>query len=361
MDFINTIQHGDALDILPQIPDASVDIIFADPPYYLQLQKPLWRPDQSQVDAVTDDWDKFQSYDDYDEFTRKWLTQAQRVMKDRSSIWVSGTYHNIFRVGAIMQDLGFWMLNTISWFKPNATPNFNGTRLKNDVEFIIWAKKSAESNYNINYHLLKRFNDGKQLGSVWHITTCKGAERLVDENGEKLHSTQKPVDLLRRILLASGNPEEVVLDPFSGTGTTAAVAKELHMRYIGIEQDERYVRASRKRLLEVDPMPTDDSLFLQFAKRKPPRVAFKKLVTAGYLQAGDVLYFDEPEHSATIQPNGKLRMNGSVGTIHSFGRTLKDTQSCNGWKHWFYEDAQSGERQLIDVLRQQYRREELGL
>lgn len=361
MDFLNTIQHGNALDLLPQIPDESVDLIFADPPYNLQLQKPLWRPNQSQVDAVTDDWDKFGSYGDYDDFTREWLREARRVMKERSSIWVSGSYHNIFRVGAIMQDLGFWLLNTITWFKPNATPNFNGTRLKNDVEFIVWAKREEDSNYNINYHLLKRFNEGKQLGSVWHIATCKGGERLVDENGEKLHSTQKPLELLRRILLASGNPDDTILDPFSGTGTTAAVAKELHMNYIGIEQNEQYIYPSRKRVANVLPMNTTDPLFLQFAKRRAPRVAFKKIVKAGYLNVGDTLYFDDPALDAEVLPNGKLRLNGELGTIHSLGRMLKDAQSCNGWKHWYYDDEQSGERLPIDVLRQQYRQEQMGL
>lgn len=354
LEFVNQIIQGDSREILRQLPEKSVDIVFADPPYNLTLRGDLWRPNQTKVDAVTDDWDQFASLEEYDAFTRQWLGETRRVMKEKSSIWISGTYHNIFRVGRILQDLGFWVLNMVSWKRPNAMPNFHGTRLKNDVEFIIWAKKSEMSKYNINYHLLKQFNDGKQLGSVWEIPICSGAERLTDHNGNKLHSTQKPEELLRRILLASGKPGNLVLDPFSGTGTTAAIAKELHMRWIGIEHDERYVQPSRERIAASVPLPKDDPLFVEFSRKKPPRVPFTHLVEAGYLQVGQMLYLQKSDYQAEILADGKLCVNGSTGTIHSLARELKNIRAANGWYEWCYEEN-DGSRQPIDVLRQRYR------
>src|SRR5712691_7012705 len=217
---INQILKGDTLTVLPALPKASIDLIFADPPYNLQLQQELWRPNLTQVDAVDDDWDQFDNFAAYDEFTRAWLKAAREVMKDTATIWVSGSYHNIFRVGTIMQDLGFWLLNTITWFKPNAMPNFRGTRLKNDVEFVIWAKRSEKARYTFNHHQMKQFNFGKQLGSMWEIPVCGGQERLKDSEGKKLHPTQKPEELLKRIIVASSKPGDIVLDPFLGSGTT---------------------------------------------------------------------------------------------------------------------------------------------
>ncbi len=357
-DFANQIIQGDSLDVLPKLPEKSVDVVFADPPYNLTLRGDLWRPNQTRVDAVTDDWDQFSSFQEYDHFTHQWLSAVRRVMKSKSSIWISGTYHNIFRVGAILQDLGFWVLNTVSWKRPNAMPNFNGTRLKNDVEYIIWAKKSEGSRYHINYRLLKRFNEGKQLGSVWEIPICSGAERLTDANGEKLHSTQKPEELLRRILLASGKPGDLVLDPFSGTGTTAAVAKELHMGYIGIERAERYIQPSRERIAAKQPLPEEDPLFREFARGKPPRVAFQRLIECGYLRVGQPLYLHATSHSAEILPDGKLRVNGNTGSIHGLARQLKNVRTSNGWREWLYE-SDDGSRQPIDALRQRYREDHL--
>ena len=229
-DIVNRIIKGDCIETLQKLPEGSVDLIFADPPYNLQLQQDLWRPNHTHVAAVDDKWDQFDDFAAYDAFTRSWLLAARRVMKKTSTIWVSGTYHNIFRVGNILQDLDFWILNTITWFKPNAMPNFRGTRLKNDVEFVIWAKYSEKSKYTFHHHLMKQFNDSKQLGSVWTIPVCGGAERLKDETGKKLHSTQKPEELLKRIILASSNVSDVVLDPFLGSGTTAAVANN----FIGV-------------------------------------------------------------------------------------------------------------------------------
>jgi DNA modification methylase len=323
----------------------------------LQLKTSLWRPNQTLVDAVNDDWDKFADFADYDAFTAAWLTEVRRILKPRSSIWISGTYHNIHRVGAILQDLGFWLLNTVAWQKINAMPNFNGTRLKNDVEYVIWAKKSERSRYTFNYQLLKRLNGGKQSGSVWQIPACGGAERLRFENGSKLHSTQKPEELLRRILLASARPGDVVLDPFSGSGTTAKVAKELHLRWIGIERDATYLVPSQNRVNEAQPRAVDDALMQDFLRSKPPDVPFRALLERGYLQPGQCLYLEKSDQIAEILPDGTLRVNGATGSIHGLARDIKQTHSANGWHQWRYDDPDTGHRLLIDVLRERYRTE----
>jgi DNA modification methylase len=351
----NQILPGDALDILPTLPEQCVDLIFADPPYNLQLKDDLWRPNLTKVDAVDDGWDQFASFAEYDEFTRAWLSGCRRIMKDTATIWVSGTYHNIFRVGAIMQDLGFWILNTVTWWKFNATPNFNGTRLKNDVEFVIWAKKSEASRYMFHHHRMKQFNDfspDKQLGSVWKIKATGGSERLRLEDGKKLHSTQKPEELLTRIILASSNPGDVVFDPFLGSGTTAAAAKYLRRQWLGIERDTSYVAAAQQRIDAVEPLPSDHPLIAM--EPKPVRVAFKQLLDAGYLQTGDRLMLDKPECEAVILDDGRLQVGDLVGSIHRLGARLKGVPSCNGWMHWFYRNA-DGQLQPLDVLREKYR------
>lgn len=354
---LNQILHGDMLALVPTLPAACVDLVFADPPYNLQLKEDLWRPNLTKVDAVDDGWDQFASFADYDTFTRAWLTECRRVMKDTATIWVSGTYHNIFRVGAIMQDLGFWILNTVTWFKTNATPNFNGTRLKNDVEFVIWAKKSEGSRYTFHHHLMKQFNDfspGKQLGSVWKITATGGMERLRDDAGKKLHSTQKPVELLRRIILASSSPGDVVFDPFMGSGTTAAVAKQLRRRWIGIERDQRYLSAALSRVEAVEPLTEDHPLIAAVTRPKPPRVLFDMLLMAGYVRPGDKLYLDLPTCEAVILSDGCIQVGDRSGSIHRLGALLKNAPSCNGWKHWYFKD-EHGQMHPIDELRQQYR------
>ncbi len=367
--YVNVIIQGDTLEVLPTLPAKSVDLVFADPPYNLQLRKELWRPNLTKVDAVDEEWDQFDGdttreiFDSYDEFTKSWLVAVRRVMKDSATIWVSGTYHNIFRVGTIMQNLGFWVLNTIAWFKPNAMPNFNGTRLKNDIEFVIWAKKGEKGSYTFHNHLVKRFNDfspDKQLGSVWKINATGGAERLKDSDGKKLHPTQKPEELLKRIIVASSNPGDVVLDPFVGSGTTAAMAKHLRRRWIGIELDEIYCHEARKRVnQDITPLSEDHPLIREAIKAKPPRVAFETLVAEGYLEPNQMLYLDKrKEESAKILNSGQLLVNGShnfVGSIHQAGKLLKGTPSCNGWKHWYYE-VDSGELEPIDTLRDQYRK-----
>ncbi len=350
--FQDQLLLGDSLALLPTLPDESVDVIFADPPYNLQLGGELWRPNLTKVNAVNDAWDKFASFDDYDAFTRVWLAECQRIMKARSSIWVSGTYHNIFRVGTILQDLGFWILNTVTWFKPNAMPNFNGTRLKNDVEFVIWAKKSERAAYTFNHHVAKQFNDFapyKQLGSVWRINACGGGERLKDAHGVKLHSTQKPAELLKRILLISSHAGDMVLDPFSGTGTTAAVAKQLRRHWCGIERDPTYHAAALERLARVTPLPPDAPLLV--TPHKSARVSVQRLIMLGILRTGQNLYLDHPACEALLLENGDVRCGDIVGSIHKVGRMLKHTPACNGWKHWSIIDA-DGQRVLIDTLRQ---------
>jgi modification methylase len=351
---LDRILQGNALDSLPTLPSHSVDLVFADPPYNLQLQHDLWRPNMTLVDAVDEDWDQFEDFRAYDEFTRAWLLAVRDVMKATATIWISGTYHNIFRVGTILQDLDFWLLNTVTWFKANAMPNFRGTRLKNDVEFVIWAKPSKEGRYTFHHHAMKQFNKGKQLGSVWRIPLCVGEERLRDESGKKLHPTQKPEELLRRIIVASSNPGDVILDPFIGSGTTAAVAKQLHRHWIGIEQDMAYVQAARRRVEAVQPFDADHPL-LKNVRNKPARVSFKTLLERGILQPGEALYLDGSGQTATILEDGQLQVDGLIGSIHKVGARLKEMPSCNGWTHWYYRDGETGQRRPIDALRQRVR------
>lgn len=344
---------GDALALLPTLPPASVDLVFADPPYNLQLDGDLWRPNLTRVEAVAEDWDQFADFAAYDEFTRAWLSAVRRVMKETATLWVSGTYHNIFRVGAILQDLDFWVLNTVVWAKPNATPNFRGTRLKNDVEVLIWAQHTRGARYTFNYQVMKRFNAGRQLGSVWTIPICNGPERLRDAEGRRLHPTQKPEALLERIILASSRAGDLVLDPFVGTGTTAAVAKRLRRRWLGIERDESYVGAARRRVAAVQPLPPDDPLLL--FPSSSGRVPFQELLRRGYLRPGQHLYLQGSDLQAVVLPDGRVQVSDLVGTIHTVAARLKGVPSCNGWTLWSYEDEQSGELCLLDVLRRRVR------
>jgi DNA modification methylase len=347
----------DALNILPQLPAACVDLVFADPPYNLQLKSELWRPDHSHVNAVNDEWDHFGSFGAYDAFTRQWLQQVRRLMKPDATIWVSGTYHNIFRVGTIMQNLGFWILNTVVWYKHNAMPNFRGMRLKNDVEFIIWAKYQENSHYLYHHHFMKHFNDsapGKQLGCVWQIKTCGGAERLRDEHGERLHPTQKPEALLERIILASSRPGQTVLDPFIGTGTSAVVARRFLRHWIGVEQHEPYYHAALQRISATQALPASDPRITSVYDEHLPRVAFRKLIKYGYLHAGQSLYLHNPDCEAIILENGTLQIGTIEGSIHQLASLLTGIPSQNGWKHWEYRD-ESGIFHSINQLRQIYR------
>lgn len=344
---LNQILQGDSLSILKTLPDASVDLIFADPPYNLQLQNELVRPNQSVVDAVDDEWDKFPNFASYDAFTRDWLTECQRILKDTGTIWVIGSYHNIYRVGAILMDLGYWIINSIEWAKPNPMPNFRGTRFTNATETLIWAKKSQhQKKYTFNYQAMKAFNDDKQMNNVWHIPICSGAERIKID-GKKAHSTQKPQALLYRVILSSTNVGDVILDPFFGSGTTGAVAKQLGRDFIGIEREPRYVEVARARIEAIQPAPLE-SLTVAQSRRQESRVKFSALVENGYLSVGQHLHAPDGKHQALVMADGRLKVNEFVGSLHQAAGHLTG-RPTNGWDYWLY----AGES--IDSLRAQYR------
>ncbi len=357
---LNQILHGDTIEMLNSLPENSVDLIFADPPYNLQLQGDLWRPNMTKVDAVDDDWDKFSSFEQYDEFSRQWLTAARRVLKDTGTIWVIGSYHNIYRIGAIMQNLDFWFLNDVVWIKTNPMPNFRGVRFANAHETLIWASKMRGARYTFNHHAMKAFNDGKQLRSDWVLPIASGGERL-KVDGKKAHSTQKPEALLYRVILASSNPGDVVLDPFFGSGTTGAVAKKLHRRWIGIEREQKYIAVAQKRIDSVSPEMFDADVFdVRDKKRLAPRVPFVQLLETGLLKPGQSLFFKQNRlNAARIKPDGKLKLNGYEGSIHQLGKTLSGGSPCNGWEHWYFEAA-DGSLHPIDELRQKIRVNEHG-
>lgn len=342
---------GDCIEAMRALPAKSVDLIFADPPYNLQLGGDLNRPDGSHVDAVTDAWDKFDSFADYDRFTRAWLAEARRILKDDGSIWVIGSYHNIFRVGAAVQDLGYWILNDIVWRKANPMPNFRGTRFTNAHETLIWASKGEKARYTFNYRSMKTLNDELQMRSDWEFPICGGQERL-KKGGHKVHPTQKPEALLYRILLASTKPGDVVLDPFFGTGTTGAVAKRLGRRWIGIEREVGYCAAAMERIEAA--LPLDESaLATMQSPRAAPKVAFGTLVENAYLVPGAVLTDAKRRWSATVRADGSLASRcGATGSIHKLGATLQNAPACNGWTFWHFEVEDT--LQPIDVLRQTY-------
>jgi DNA modification methylase len=348
---LNQILQGDCVEILNQLPEKSVDLIFADPPYNLQLQQDLWRPNMTKVDAVDDAWDRFDDFAAYDRFTRDWLRACRRVLKDTGTIWVIGAYHNIYRVGAIMMDLGFWILNDVVWIKTNPMPNFRGVRFANAHETLLWAQKHQGARYTFNYDALKALNDGLQMRSDWRIPICSGAERI-KVDGAKAHSTQKPEALLYRVLLSSSNPGDVVLDPFFGTGTTGAVAKKLHRRWVGIERDQQYIKVARARIDAIEPAPFDAAVFALPNRRDRPRIPFGTLIERGLLRPGQTLYFGRSgEQTATVLANGHLRRNGTVGSIHEIAKAIQGAP-CNGWEHWYFLDEQTSERRPIDALRE---------
>jgi modification methylase len=351
--WLNTILKGDCVAALDALPDNSVDLIFADPPYNLQLNGDLHRPDQSMVDAVDDHWDQFESFAAYDAFTRAWMLAARRVLKPTGSIWVIGSYHNIFRVGSIMQDLGFWMLNDIVWRKNNPMPNFRGRRFQNAHETMIWASKDAKSKgYTFNYEAMKASNDDLQMRSDWLFPICTGAERLKDENGDKIHPTQKPEALLARVIMASSKPGDVVLDPFFGSGTTGAVAKLLGRNYVGIEREQKYIDAASARIAAVVPHGKAE-LTVMTGKRAEPRVAFVSLLESGLMKPGTVLTDAKGRHGAIVRVDGTLAVNGTAGSIHKMGALVQALDACNGWTYWHFE--LNGKRVAIDVLRQEVR------
>lgn len=346
---MDTILKGDCVAMLERLPEKSIDVIFADPPYNLQLEGVLHRPDQSKVDAVDDDWDQFESFEAYDAFTRAWLLAARRVLKPNGTIWVIGSYHNIFRVGAKMQDLGFWILNDVVWRKTNPMPNFRGRRFQNAHETMIWASKDQKAkSYTFNYEALKAANDDVQMRSDWLFPICTGAERLKDEKGEKLHPTQKPEALLARIMMASTRPGDVVLDPFFGSGTTGAVAKRLGRHFVGIEREQNYIEAAYDRIAAVTPLD-QDNLSMLAGKRAEPRVAFGSLLDTGLIKAGTFLYDAKRRHVAKVRADGTIAAGERVGSIHKVGAEVQGFEACNGWTFWHYERA--GGLTSIDELR----------
>ncbi|HMM13233.1 MAG TPA: site-specific DNA-methyltransferase [Parvibaculum sp.] len=349
------IIEGDCIEAMNALPEKSVDLIFADPPYNLQLGGELTRPDQSKVDAVTDDWDKFASFEVYDRFTREWLAAARRVLKDTGAIWVIGSYHNIFRVGATLQDLGYWIMNDVIWRKSNPMPNFRGTRFTNAHETLIWATRDADQKkYTFNYDAMKALNDDLQMRSDWLIPLCTGNERLKDEDGGKAHPTQKPEALLHRVLLATTNPGDVVLDPFFGTGTTGAVAKKLGRKFIGIERDERYLKVARERIARVMPGAEED-LKVTTSKKAEPRVPFGVIVERGLLEPGTVLTDPTRRHAARVRADGSIVCRDATGSIHKIGAHVQGLDACNGWTYWHFKT--DGKLKPIDILRQKVRAE----
>jgi modification methylase len=355
---LNQIVSGDAVQTMNSFPEKSIDLIFADPPYNMQIKGNLTRPDFSQVDGVDDEWDKFDDYRSYDKFTKTWLSAARRVLKDTGAIWVIGTYHNIYRVGKILQDLGFWVINEIIWEKTNPMPNFRGVRFTNAHETLIWAKKTAASKYTINYHAMKPFNEGKQMRSTWKLPICKGKERI-RLNGERVHSTQKPLALLYRVLLSSTNPNDVVLDPFFGTGTTGAAAKILHRNWIGIENDPIYIPIAKKRIEEIQPENYQiDAFDIKDKKRLAPRVPFSRLVETGYIKPGQILYFKKnPDSTAIVRPNGILLLENFQGSIHQTTKHLLKGKPANGWLYWYIKNGRE-DYLSIDDIREMYRKDQ---
>jgi modification methylase len=347
---LDRIIEGDCIAAMAGLPAASVDMIFADPPYNLQLGGDLFRPEGGLVDAVNDDWDKFSSFQAYDDFTRAWLKEARRILKPNGTLWVIGSYHNIYRVGAALQDEGYWILNDIVWRKSNPMPNFRGTRFTNAHETLIWASRSEDSRYTFNYRAMKALNDELQMRSDWLLPICSGGERVKD-GGAKAHPTQKPESLLYRVLLACTNKGDVVLDPFFGTGTTGAVARRLGRRWIGIEREKRYVRVARERIeatLELD----ESAMKTMASKRTQPRVPFGALVEIGMILPGTLLSDSKRRWQARVRADASIEMDGQAGSIHRIGALAQGAPACNGWAFWHFEEA--GALAPLDALRQRY-------
>ncbi|KOF16674.1 modification methylase [Ensifer adhaerens] len=347
--WLDSIIKGDCVAALNALPDNSVDVVFADPPYNLQLGGMLTRPDQSVVDAVDDEWDQFASFEAYDAFTRAWLLACRRVLKPTGTLWVIGSYHNIFRVGAILQDLHFWILNDIIWRKTNPMPNFKGRRFQNAHETLIWATPNASAKgYTFNYDAMKAANDDVQMRSDWLFPICSGHERLKGDDGKKVHPTQKPEALLARIMMASTKPGDVILDPFFGSGTTGAVAKRLGRHFVGIEREQDYIDAASARIDAVEPLGKA-MLSVMTGKKAEPRVAFNTLIESGLIKPGTVLTDAKRRHSAIVRADGTLASGGEAGSIHRLGAKVQGLDACNGWTFWHFEEGNT--LKPIDELR----------
>ena len=353
----SSIRHGDCLAELKKIETGSVDLVFADPPYNLQLAGELLRPNNTRVDGVDDAWDKFQSFEKYDAFCRAWLAECRRVLKPDGAIWVIGSYHNIFRLGVALQDLGFWIQNDVIWRKANPMPNFRGKRFTNAHETLIWAGRDQKSRVTFNYESLKASNDDLQMRSDWLFPICSGGERLKDDGGRKAHPTQKPEALLHRIILATTREGDVVLDPFFGTGTTGAVAKKLGRRFIGLERDADYVRAAQERLARITPV-APQALETVPSKRTEPRIPFGTIIELGILEPGQKLFDLRRQIRAEVKADGSLTHAGNQASIHRLGAMVQGKAACNGWTFWHYEAE--GKLKPIDALREQAKRQ-LGL
>jgi modification methylase len=352
----DNIIQGDCLDIMRAMPDKSVDMVFADPPYNLQLAGDLHRPDNSRVDGVDDAWDQFESFAAYDAFSNAWMKEARRLLKPNGTIWVIGSYHNVFRMGTQLQDLGYWILNDVIWRKSNPMPNFKGRRFTNAHETLIWAAKGANAKYRFNYDSLKVMNDDLQMRSDWEFPLCTGGERLKDAEGKKVHPTQKPEALLARIIHACTVPGDIILDPFFGTGTTGAAAKRLGRNFIGIERDTDYIKAAKSRIAKIKPDENTD-LVTPLAKRDEQRIPFGWLLERGYIKPGAVLSDAKREVTAQVASDGSLITSQHRGSIHKVGAAILGAPSCNGWTFWHFQDGHR--MQPIDILRQKLRREEL--
>ena len=347
---LDQVITGDCIEVLRTFPEGSIDLIFADPPYNLQLRNELYRPNMTRVDAVDDGWDRFGSFEEYDAFTRLWLTACRTVLKDTGTLWTIGTYHNIYRVGAILQDLGFWILNDIVWVKNNPMPNFRGVRFTNAHESLLWAQKKKGARYTFNHYAMKALNDDLQMRSDWYVPLTTGKERI-RADGVKAHPTQKPEALLYRIILSTSNPGDVVLDPFFGSGTTGAVARRLGRHFIGIERDEAYINVALERISAVVP---SDPASLDVVNPKPRRIPFGSLLEHGLLHAGQTLFFARDGETAMILANGHIRCGTITGSIHAVARYLMGGMPANGWDLWLYEDK-SGEKFSINDLRTEIR------
>ncbi len=351
---LDEILVGDCVEAMNRLPAGSVDLVFADPPYNLQLRGELKRPNESKVDGVIDAWDQFSSFDAYDRFTRDWLAAARRVLKPDGALWVIGSYHNIFRVGSALQDLDYWVLNDIIWRKTNPMPNFRGKRFTNAHETLIWAAKSDSSKVTFNYEAMKALNDDLQMRSDWTLPICTGAERIKDEDGRKAHPTQKPEALLYRVLLSTTNPGDVVLDPFFGSGSTGAAAKRMGRRFIGIEREQIYADFAMDRIDDVTPFE-EPSLSITRPKRSEPRVPFGTLVERHLVRPGTMLYSANRRHSAKVRADGTLLTKDATGSIHKIGAHVQGAEACNGWTFWHVDTG--GELAPIDIYRQQIRAE----
>ena len=353
---IDQVIEGDCLEVMEAFPGESFDVVFADPPYNLQLAQELWRPNQTLVDAVDDDWDRFSSFAEYDDFTRRWLSECRRVLKPTGTLWVIGTYHNIYRVGTILQDLGFWILNDVTWLKLNPMPNFRGVRFTNAHETLLWAQKEHGAKYTFNYQAMKALNDGLQMRSDWQLPICAGKERI-KVNGQKAHPTQKPEALLYRVLLSSTQAGDLVLDPFFGTGTTGAVARRLQRHFIGIEKNPFYAQIARERITQAVQAEIDAEVFATRSPRKAPRIPFGNLIESGLIEIGESLYYGpEGETAARVLPDGTIEFRGQRGSIHQVAAALRGAP-CNGWEAWYYRDEETNQLRPIDDLRARLRAE----